>query len=857
MVYLDALAVLLKKNLKLAVRDLVSLAVQLVSPLFVILLLFAAQKSFDNNVSFTPELRVNQYPEPSRVGLVPKCSRPTDGACYSLAYVYDGSVGDFPVDTWVNNIAEEANISQNQVRNFSSSSALNLFLLENPNTTNAAFIFEQYNLNQMSSKTNISFTVQYNTTPQDVFPIGVTDFNEVELMPSLITAMNAQIMSSFLNRKVQFEFYKKIFPHPDLPGKDDAFQNYGPFLLYGCFILSFQFFLYRLALEKENRNRVAMKLAGMYQSQHYLSWGLPFALSMLFTSLLLIAFGYIFQFDFFKETNFGVTFITFFLFGLALIPWIFFFELLVKSAQSVSLLVFSFFFVTYLIASSQELIYGTSVDGRELLQGGVRALRQVFAILPPTMFIRCVQLIVFGYVVGGGIQWENIDDLDIFSIRTCWIWMAFTSAAVLLLTVYLDNALLNRLGPFYFLKASRWRKKSHENLSSDYLDQVYGTAEFIEPTAAEQTSFGAAAGEVVDADVTAERKLIDDKVKTKENCAVIIDGIVKQYGSFRAVDDVSFAVRHNSLFALLGHNGAGKTTLFSMLTGANSITEGDAHIYGYSVKRESDSVRSILGVCPQHDILWDTLSAGEHIEIFAALKGVPKRERASEISRRLEQVELLDVKDKFAGQLSGGMQRRLSVAISLTGDPKIVFLDEPTTGMDPVSRRQVWEMIETAKRGRVLVLVTHSMEEADVLGDMVGIMARGKLRVLGTSLRLKNKFGAGYKLVTLSSKSAPVLACLKDVCPSVSELESVMAPDGGTISEFSLPRSELYLLKEVLLTLERRQSELGIRSFSVSQSTLEEVFVRITSLVAEDNPQETTERKCLSWPRLPFCWLWS
>lgn len=158
-------------------------------------------------------------------------------------------------------------------------------------------------------------------------------------------------------------------------------------------------------------------------------------------------------------------------------------------------------------------------------------------------------------------------------------------------------------------------------------------------------------------------------------------------------------------------------------------TSGDALIYSHSVTHEQSEIRRIMGVCPQvfnysflhskcnidnlfrgkHDILWKRLTGAEHVNLFATLKDIPRSKRKSEVEYRLNQVGLLEVGNKFASQYSGGMQRRLSVAIALTGDPKIVFLDEPTTGMDPVSRRHAWEMIEAAKAGRVIVLTTHSM----------------------------------------------------------------------------------------------------------------------------------------------------
>ena len=199
----------------------------------------------------------------------------------------------------------------------------------------------------------------------------------------------------------------------------------------------------------------------------------------------------------------------------------------------------------------------------------------------------------------------------------------------------------------------------------------------------------------------------------------------------------------HSRLALLGQNGAGKTTTISMLSGLTPASAGDGLIYGYSVRTQIPEIRSIMGICPQHDILFDDLTAREHIELYAGLKGVSAAARQTLIDERLKAVRLLTVADVRAGTYSGGMKRRLSLVISTIGDPKIIFMDEPTTGMDPVNRRHVWSFIEKFKEGRVIVLTTHSMEEADVLGDRIAIMAKGQFKAIGNSIKLKNKFGTG------------------------------------------------------------------------------------------------------------------
>merc|ERR1711871_1881771 len=186
----------------------------------------------------------------------------------------------------------------------------------------------------------------------------------------------------------------------------------------------------------------------------------------------------------------------------------------------------------------------------------------------------------------------------------------------------------------------------------------------------------------------------------------------------------------------------------NMLVGNLDITSGTGMVAGYNAKTQMRSINQIMGVCPQHDILWPALTGEEHLQLFCRLRGMNEDEGAEETEQRLKDVLLDDpkVRQTPARAYSGGMQRRLSIAISLIGNPKVVYLDEPTTGMDPVTRREVWNMIQRAKKDRVIILTTHSMEEADVLGDNIAVMSKGRLQAIGSATRLKNRFGAGYKM---------------------------------------------------------------------------------------------------------------
>lgn len=292
-----------------------------------------------------------------------------------------------------------------------------------------------------------------------------------------------------------------------------------------------------------------------------------------------------------------------------------------------------------------------------------------------------------------------------------------------------------------------------------------------------------------------------------------------------------------------------------MLTTSLGVTAGDAFIRGHSVRHAQSEVRKFLGVCQQYNIYWDLLTGEEHVELFAALKGIPKEDRAEEIRVRMDDVGLTEFASRRAGAYSGGMLRRLSVAISLTGDPNVLLMDEPTAGSDPLVRRELWGTLERAKKDRVLLLITHSMEEAQVIAgqNAIGIMSKGKLRVHGTALRLKSKFGAGHQaLVKLKNADDGIRVeeALSAVCPGI-----VMKPDHSAVgrptedvfAEYVMPRhtgdAEVKLVVKVL---EEKKEELGILQYSFNSATLDQVFKSITALSEDVNENEDdNERSCI------------
>lgn len=225
--------------------------------------------------------------------------------------------------------------------------------------------------------------------------------------------------------------------------------------------------------------------------------------------------------------------------------------------------------------------------------------------------------------------------------------------------------------------------------------------------------------------------------------AIVLDNFTKDYGDVKAVDGLTLHITEGEIFGILGPNGSGKTTTINCLSGLINPTSGRLEVGGFDVQKEQGKVRGILGICPQETALYSHLSGKENIELFGELYSVPKQLLKRNVSYVLEKVGLTDDADRRAGKYSGGMKRRISIAMALVEDPKVVFLDEPTVGMDPQSRRSIWEfIIELKDKVKTILLTTHYMEEAEELCDEVAIIDHGKLIELGSPDDLKEKYKA-------------------------------------------------------------------------------------------------------------------
>ncbi|XP_008059222.1 ATP-binding cassette sub-family A member 10-like [Carlito syrichta] len=319
-----------------------------------------------------------------------------------------------------------------------------------------------------------------------------------------------------------------------------------------------------------------------------------------------------------------------------------------------------------------------------------------------------------------------------------------------------------------------------------------------------------------------------------------------------AVKNVSFCVKKGEILGLLGHNGAGKSTSIKTITGCTKPTAGVVLLRGSraSVRRQEDSGLQFLGYCPQESSLWPSLTAREHLELYAAVKGLGKDDAALSISRLVDALRLQDQLKAPVRTLPEGGKRKLCFALSILGNPSVLLLDEPSTGMDPEGQRQVWLALQTTVKNkeRGALLTTHYMAEAEAVCDRVAILVSGKLRCIGSIQHLKSKFGKDYMLeikMKDSTQVEPLHTEILKLFPQAARQERY-----SSLMAYKLPVEDVRPLSQAFSKLEAVKQTFGLEEYSLSQVTLEQVFLELSKeqeMGNFDDEMDTTVR----WKLLP------
>lgn len=634
---------------------------------------------------------------------------------------------------------------------------------------------------------------------------------------AIIAELNPDVRS--LPAYAQLDVRMQRFPFP--PYIDDLFlsvlQTQLPFIVMLSLIFIALNIPKEVVQEKEHKLKEAMKMMGMNNWLHWVAWFTKYFMFLLIAvgimTLILCLPGVSSDshFHILKYSASSVVFVFLLLYAVSTICFSFMISVFFDRANAAAAAGGIFFFLSYipyLIINPRYYLLGQSTKiATSLLSNNAMALGAF--------------LIGLHEGTGEGAQWSNLSSPvsvdDQLTLLQIFGMLLLDSVLYLIIAWYGEAVFPGSYGipqPWYFFVLPTYWCGSRKAMSSTAARRLSNADEFFE----------------------------DEPVGIK--AGIQIHGLTKMYKGNNvkrpAVNDLSLNFYEGQITALLGHNGAGKTTTMFMLTGFLPPTAGSALVNGYDIHEDIAGVRSSLGLCPQHDILFDNLTVEEHLLFFAKLKGCPADKCQEQVSYYVDVLGLIEKRTSFAKTLSGGQKRRLSVGIALIGDSKVVILDEPTSGMDPSARRHMWDVLQKHREGRTIVLSTHFMDEADSLGNRIAIMAEGTVRCCGSSLFLKNKFGAGYHL-TMVKQAGCVVENVKAVITQHVPDARLESSVGAELS-FVLPHAAVASFAKLFDVLESQKDKLGIMSYGASVTTMEEVFLKVGEGTSEAISEKVQER---------------
>ncbi|XP_049904471.1 glucosylceramide transporter ABCA12 isoform X1 [Epinephelus moara] len=634
------------------------------------------------------------------------------------------------------------------------------------------------------------------------------------------------------------------FPYPCYYRDEylEAISFVFPLMLMIAWVLFVADFVKKLVHERELRLHEYMKMMGVNPLSHFFAWFLECASYLLMTIFILtlvLKYGNILP-----NSDGFLLFLYLCDYGLSIL--------------SFSYLVSSFFDKTYIAALSGSLLYILCFFPFIVVMAMETNLtfseKSALSLFSPTCFSYASQYISRYEAQGEGIHWSNSytspmsGDTASFG-WLCWL-MLIDSILYFIIGAYIRMVFPGKYGipaPWYFpFKASFWADlcccvKSKSNVGRGLL--------FSNIMQKNQPVFS------------------DDKEKGQNTLSsqtgedfselpvgVALHGLSKIYGDRVAIENLNVAFYEGHVTSLLGHNGAGKTTTMSLLTGLFAPSSGSIEVYGRDMQSNIEDIRRELGVCMQYDVLFDHMTAKEHLLLYGQIKAPhwSHKELREQVRTILEETGMYVHRHKRVGTLSGGMRRKLSISIAFIGGSRLVVLDEPTTGVDPCSRRHIWDIVIQHKKNRTVIMSTHHLDEAEVLSDRIAFLERGGLKCCGSPFHLKDKLGQGYKL-TLTKKvqnldsepmdNAEMKAFIQAHIPEARLKEA----QGGDLV-YSLPpftSSNASSYRSLLTALDSNLDALQLGGYGISDTTLEEVFLQLTHgstvVGGEDGPLSISE----------------
>ncbi|PKU76587.1 ABC transporter A family member 8 isoform X1 [Dendrobium catenatum] len=612
------------------------------------------------------------------------------------------------------------------------------------------------------------------------------------------------------NVKMLLEFVKEMPKGATKPGIINVSTLLSPLFFTWVIELLFPVMLTYLVHEKQNNMRMMMKMHGLGDLPY---WIISYAYFLLLSASYMLCFslfGSLIGIKIFTLNKYSLQFVFYFVCINLQISLAISSSALFSRVKTATVVGYLYVFISGLLGSS---IFERFVEDASY----PRELLEVMEIFPGFSLYRgFYELAQYSLRVESlgapHVGWKDINN-DKQGMRAVLIIMIVEWATLVLLAYYLDQVVSNGKGvrkhPLWFL--SKFQGKTNRNKQRQGYDILINMDK---------------------PDVAQEREIVEKLIQEPSKIqAVLCDNLRKVYpGSDgnpdkHAVRGLSLAISQRECFGMLGPNGAGKTSFINMMTGLSRPTSGTALVQGIDISKDMDKVHYLMGVCPQHDLTWDSLTGREHLLFYGRLKNLKGDLLMQAVDESLHSVNLLDkgVADKLVGQYSGGMKRRLSVAISLIGNPRVVYMDEPSTGLDPASRKKLWSVVQQAKKDRAVILTTHSMEEAEALCDRVGIFVDGYLQCIGSPLELKARYG-GYFVLTVTTPSNEEEEVEKLV-QQISSTAIRVYHLSGT-QKFHLPKQGVRL-SDIFREVEAAKRRLNIQAWGLSDATLEDVFIKV------------------------------
>ncbi|BBN10058.1 ABC-2 type transport system ATP-binding protein [Marchantia polymorpha subsp. ruderalis] len=601
----------------------------------------------------------------------------------------------------------------------------------------------------------------------------------------------------------------------------------GPLFYMWVSALLFPVIMTTLVYEKQKNLRMMMKMHGLGDGAYWvITYAYFLALSLVYF-FFFVALGSAVGLKFFRLNSYSMQFVFFFIYMNLQIALSFLVATIFQNTKTATVCGYMYVFGFGLMG---QFFFRALLEDLQTGRGWIFGME----LLPGFSLYRGLyefgQYSLIGNFQGTeGMQWRDLKDKQ-NGLKTVFQIQAVEWIVFLAVTCYLDQVMASsgagvKRHPLFCFGCSWNNRRKRRGASVNEEERALSKSK----SQREREDLGL---DMEKPDVAAERARVEQLRDMPSNtCAIVCDDLKKVYPGKDgnqdkyAVRGLSLGVETGECFGMLGPNGAGKSTTINMMIGLLTPSSGTAYIHGLDITRDMNRIYTSMGVCPQHDLIWEQLTGREHLLFYGRLKNLKGPALWNAVDASLKSVNLFDrgVGDKKTKEYSGGMKRRLSVAISLIGDPKVVYMDEPSTGLDPASRSNLWNIVKEAKKDRAIILTTHSMEEAEALCDRLCIFVNGQLQCIGDSKELTSRYGGVYVLTVTTpvEKEQEVI----DLVETLSRHSQKIYGLAGT-QKFELPKAEVQIAR-VFSTVERAKQRLRIQAWGISDTTLEDVFIKV------------------------------